>query len=90
MELFKYYNLDECIDLKLVKKELNHLKKEGKIDYNIDGDILKIEDIDLDDNELEDIINLFEDNDIFQNMEYGEYEDYDYDDLKDDDEDDEW
>ena len=32
MELFEYYNLDECIDRKGVLAKLKSLKNEGKIE----------------------------------------------------------
>ena len=75
MELFEYYNLDECIDRKLVLTKLKSLKNEGKIEYDLNGDMLKIEDIDLDENEIEELTDLFEENDIFEDLEYGEEED---------------
>jgi len=39
MELFEYYNLDECIDRKSVLAKLKSLKNEGKIEYDIKGEI---------------------------------------------------
>lgn len=82
MELFNYYSLDECVDIKKVKKTLTKLQKEGKIEYSIDSDILKIKDLDLDENELEDLVKLFDDYDIFANPDYaGEgIDEYDQDD----------
>jgi hypothetical protein len=41
--------------------------------------MLKIEDIDLDETEVEQLTELFEENDIFEDLEYGE-EDEDWDD----------
>jgi hypothetical protein len=79
MELFEYYNLDECIDRKAVLAKLKSLKNEGKIEYDLNGDMLKIEDIDLDETEVEQLTELFEENDIFEDLEYGE-EDEDWDD----------
>ena len=75
MELFEYYNLDECIDRKGVLAKLKSLKNEGKIEYDLNGDMLKIEDIDLDESEIEELTDLFEENDIFEDLEYGEEED---------------
>jgi hypothetical protein len=71
MELFEYYNLDECIDRKLVLSKLNELKKEGKIEYELNVDILKIEDIDLDENEIDELANLLEENDVFEDLDGG-------------------
>lgn len=75
MELFEYYNLDECIDRKGVLAKLKSLKNEGKIEYDLNGDMLKLEDIDLDETEVEQLIDLFEENDIFEDLEYGEEDD---------------
>jgi hypothetical protein len=80
MELFEYYNLDECIDRKTVLAKLKSLKNEGKIEYDLNGDMLKIEDIDLDESEIEELTDLFEENDIFEDLEYGEEDDEDWDD----------
>jgi hypothetical protein len=71
MELFEYYNLDECIDRKLVLSKLKELKKEGKIEYELNDDILKIEDIDLDENEIDDLAKLLEENDVFEDLDGG-------------------
>ena len=72
MELFEYYNLDEVIDRKLVLSKLKSLKNEGKIEYDLNGDILKIEDIDLDETEIDKLIKLLEENDVFEDLEQGE------------------
>jgi hypothetical protein len=74
MELFEYYNLDECIDRKLVLSKLKELKDEGKIEYDLNGDFLKIEDIDLDENEVSELVKLLEDNDVFEDLEHDEDE----------------
>jgi hypothetical protein len=79
MELEKWWNMDECIDKKGVLSKLKSLKNEGKIEYDLNGDILKIEDIDLDETEVEDLIDLFEENDIFEDLEYGEEDEEDWD-----------
>lgn len=72
MELFEYYNLDEVIDRKLVLSKLKSLKNEGKIEYDLNGDILKIEDIDLDETEVDELANLLEENDVFEDLEQGD------------------
>lgn len=89
MELFNYYSLDECLDLKKVKKILAKFEKEGKIEYSIDRDILKITDLDLDESELDKICETLDSNDIFPYPDYaadGDYERDDYDDFEDDEE----
>lgn len=85
MELYEFYNLDECIDRKKVLETLKLYKKDGKIEYTIDGEILKIDDIDLDEKEVEKVLDLFDKNDVFENLEYGE-EDEDWSDWDEEDE----
>ena len=76
MELYDYYNLDECIDRKKVTSVLKKLKKEGRIDYSIDGELLHIEDLDLDDSDIEYLSELFEENDIFPDTDRDDDDDY--------------
>jgi hypothetical protein len=85
MELYDYYNLDECVDRKKVIATLKKFKKEGKIDYSLDGEELRLEDLDLDDTEIEYLSELFDENDVFPNPDkedgeddfYSDYDDYD-------------
>ena len=77
MELFEYYNLDECIDRKLVLSKLNELKDEGKIEYELNADILKIEDIDLDEAEITELADLLEENDVFEDLDRDSDDDWD-------------
>lgn len=87
MELYEFYNLDEVIDRKKVLETLKLYKKDGKIEYTVDGEILKIDDIDLDEKEIEKILDLFDKNDVFENLEYGEEdEDENWSDWDDEDE----
>ena len=87
MELFNFYSLDECLEQKLVKKKLNQLEEDGKIEFSIDGDILKIQDLDLDEEELSDLVKMFDNNDIFPYPDYQEGfeddDDFGYDDFDD-------
>ena len=71
----EFWNLDECIDRKLVLSKLKDLKDEGKIEYDLNGDFLKIEDIDLDETEVNELVKLLEDNDVFEDLEHGEDDD---------------
>ena len=87
MELYNYYSLDEAIDRKAVLKRLKQLQKEAKIKFDLDGEIFKIEDLDLEEAEIEELIELFDENDVFpyldrdEDDDYDDYEDYgDYDD----------
>jgi hypothetical protein len=88
MNLFQYYSIDECLDTKLVIKKLNELKREGRIDYKIeDQDLIKVKDIDLDEDEIQDLINMFDNNDVFPYLEKDEDDEDDsylYDDMDDD------
>lgn len=85
MKLFNYYNVDECKDREKVFKKLDQLRDDGKIEYEMDGrDIFKIEDLDLEESDIEDLNDMFDDEDVFpylDNEEEDENEDYDeYDD----------
>ena len=86
-ELCSHYNLDECIDRKLVIDKLKSFKKEGKLEYTISGEILKVEDIDLEDSDIDYLIKLFSDNDIFEdediNEDFEDFNDFDDDDFDD-------
>ena len=69
MKLYNYYNIDECNDTKRLKKELNIYDHQGKIEYDFDrvNSLLKIEDLDLDDNDIEYLIELFDDLEVYPN-----------------------
>ncbi len=85
MELFNYYSVDECKDRKKVFGVLDQLKEDGKIDYEMDGsDLFRIEDLDLEEDDIEDLNKLFDSEDVFpyiDNFEDGDdddgYDDYD-------------
>jgi hypothetical protein len=81
MNLFKYYNLEEVSNRKLVINTLKLLKKEGKINYELDGEVFRLDDLDLSDKEIEDLIDLLEENDVFP---YLDRESDDDDDIDDD------
>jgi hypothetical protein len=87
MELCDYYNLDECVDRKKVVSALKKFKKEGKIDYSLDGESLRIEDLDLDDLEVEYLLELFDENDVFPDLDKDDDDFDDYDDFGDYDDD---
>ena len=72
MELL--YSLDECIDRERVVGRLELLNMAGKIYYDIEDDILEIEDLDLSDDELSKLLKLLDDNDVIV---YDEREDDD-------------
>ena len=72
MELFNYYSMDECPERKVIKKRLTQLEEEGKIDFDIDGDILKISDLDLDEDEVAELVEMFDKYDVFPYPDYEE------------------
>ena len=82
MRLYTYYSIDECKDTKRIKKELNVFDKQGKLEYEIDriNYILKVEDIDLEDNDIEFLVELFEELEVYPNMDMSD-EDEDEDDY---------
>lgn len=84
MELFNYYSLDECPERKVIKKRLTQLEDEGKIEFDIDGDILKITDLDLDEDEVAELVEMFDKYDVFSYPDYEEGLDNDEDDYYDD------
>jgi len=93
MELFNYYSLDECLNRKQVLNMLKSFKSEGKIEYSLDQEIIQIKDLDLEEEEIAEICEMFDQNDVFPYLDkededdfYGGYEDYD-DEGFDDDED---
>jgi hypothetical protein len=80
-ELFSYYSLDEAINKELVINKLISLQKDSKIELNFDGDIFKIKDIDLEEIEIEELLILFDENDIFPYHDIDDdddIDDYDY------------
>ena len=86
MELYDYYNLCECVDRKKLINFLKKLKNEGNISYSIDGEILKFEDLDLDESDVEYLSDLFEENYVFHEVDREDDDDY-YDDFGDYDDD---
>ena len=81
--LERWYSLDECTNKKLVVKKLKDLESQGKIEYSIEKstDIFKIEDLDLEDSDIDELIDLFEKNDVFPYLdknEDDEEDDYGY------------
>jgi hypothetical protein len=68
MELYKYYNLSECMDIELVMKHLKKLKGEDKIIFTEEYGLLTIEDFGLEDNDIEKLIVLFDNNDVLPDL----------------------
>ena len=65
--LERWYSLDECTNKKLVVKKLKELEGQGKIEYTIEKatDIFEIEDLDLEDSDIEELLEMFEQHDVF-------------------------
>lgn len=88
-ELNNWYSLDECVDMKKITTTLKKFVKEGKIDYNIDKakDLLHIEDLDLEEEDIDLLVELFDKNDVFPYLDYDDDEEEDrYGDYDDEDE----
>jgi len=88
MKLFNYYSIDECKDRKKLFEKLDRLRDDGKIEYEMDGrDLFKIDDLDLEESDIEDLNEFFDNQDIFPYIEYDDEEesdeDYGYDDEDD-------
>ncbi len=83
MELFNYYSLDECPERKVIKKRLTQLEEEGKIEFELEGDLLKITDLDLDEDEVAELVEMFDKYDVFAYPDYEEGLDDDEDDYYD-------
>ena len=69
MELNNYYSLDEVLDRDIIIGTLKKLKRDGKIDFYIEKGSIEyffIEDLYLDEHELNDLLDLFEENDVFE------------------------
>jgi hypothetical protein len=75
--LERWYSLDECANKKLVVKKLKDLESQGKIEYTIEKstDIFEIEDLDLEDSDIDELIDLFEKNDVFPYLDKNDDED---------------
>ena len=89
-ELNNWYSLDECVDMKKITTTLKKFVKEGKIDYDIDKakDLLHIEDLDLEEEDIDLLVELFDKNDVFPYLDYDDDDDDDdrYGDYDDEDE----
>ena len=72
MELNNYYSLDEVLDRDIIIGTLKKLKRDSKIEFNLESGNIEyffIEDIDLEENELEDLLDLFDENDVYPYLE---------------------
>ena len=90
--IYSHYSFDECKDESQLFDRLDSFVEEGKITYVIEDQyILKIEDLDLSTDEVDELLVLFDSIDVF---EYYGHQDDDYDSYDDfdqfDDEEDDW
>lgn len=92
MELSNYYSMDECVDRKKVTTTLKKYVKEGKIEYNLDKttDVFHLQDLDLEEEDIDLLLELFDKNDIFPYLDYEDDEDDDEDRYGDYDDEDEY
>lgn len=81
---YNYYSLDECRTKDLVIERLDKLKSQGKIDYQIDSDVLEIDDVDLDEEETEELDDFLYENDVMPYLEREDEDEDDFGDLYDD------
>lgn len=80
MTLHNYYTLDECTNKKGILRKLKEFEKEGKIEFEVEKstDVVTIEDLDLEDDDIEYLIDLFEKNDVYPYLDKDDDDD-DYD-----------
>lgn len=64
MQLHTYYSLEETSDRKTVLKRLKDLQSESRIIFELDGEVFKIKDLDLEEEEISELIELFDQNDV--------------------------
>jgi len=90
-QLFTRYSYDECTNEEKLFEKLDELLNEGKVEYNTENQYtFKIKDLELSDDEIQELCDLFEEVEVFPYMEEdsSDFDDYDdYDDFDDDDDD---
>lgn len=64
MELHTYYSLEETSDRKTVLNRLKDLQSDSRILFELDGEVFKIKDLDLEEDEISELIELFDQNDV--------------------------
>jgi hypothetical protein len=87
-QLFSRYSFDECTSEELLFEKLDSLAQDEKIEYSTeDRYTFKIKDIELRDEEIEELLDLFENLDVYPYMnedadelEFDDYDTYDDDD----------
>ena len=84
-QLFTRYSYDECTNEEKLFEKLDELLNEGKVEYNTENQYtFKIKDLELSDDEIQELCDLFEEVEVFPYMEeditdddYDDYNDYD-------------
>jgi hypothetical protein len=87
MKLFNYYSMDECVDRKKVTDALKKLVNDGKVEYDLDKttDVFHLEDLDLEEEDIRKLVDLFDRNDVFPYLDYDDEDEEDgFDDYYDD------
>jgi hypothetical protein len=88
-KLFNYYSFDECSDEEKLFERLDELTSHDKIEYSEqDKYLIKIKDIELDDDEIEDLCEFLDKNNVYPYLGYDEDDDYSDDDYDIDEDDD--
>lgn len=86
-ELFTHYSMSECFKQEEVLKILDDLTNDGKIEYiyEMRNERFKLIDLELNDEEIYELIDLFYDSDVVPDLDYDDPVDYndDMDDLDD-------
>lgn len=88
-KLFNYYSIDECSNIDNLYEELDRYVDSGVLEYKLEErDIMKIVDIDLSEDEIEEIQKIFDSLDVFPYLDYedGEYDQDDWGDYEDEEE----
>lgn len=77
-QLFTHYSFDECTNEEKLFDKLDTLLQDGKIEYNTESQyVFKIKDIDLTDNEIEDLCELFDKLEVYPYLESDDTDDFD-------------
>ncbi len=84
-KLFNYYSIDECVSVDKLYNELDKFVEDGVLEYKLeDRHIIKISDLDLTEDEVEEICELFDNLDVFPYLDLhdddGDYESDGYED----------
>jgi hypothetical protein len=84
-KLLTHYSYDECSDENLLFEKLDQLVEDSKISYKIEEKyIFKIEDLELTDEDIDDLLQTFDDLNVLEYFGYDSNDDFDdFDDFED-------